>query len=63
MSQRAYIREVNSHVVKDYFEAIYNEKDNLENGFLKPEYPFKSGIYPATKQVIANQSSESKDKK
>ena len=38
MNQRANIRNVNSNVVKDFFES---EKDNLENGFLKPEYPFK----------------------
>ena len=38
MSQRANIRMVNSHVVKDYVEY---KKDKLEHGFLKPEYPFK----------------------
>ena len=31
---------VNSHVVKVYIES---KKDNLENGFLKPEYPFNVG--------------------
>ena len=42
MSQRANIwRNVNSHVVKDYFES---EKGQIDNGFLKPEYPFKHGL-------------------
>ena len=38
MSQRAIIRNVISHVVKDYGENP--KKDNLEIRFLKPEYPF-----------------------
>ena len=38
MGQRANIWNVNSLVVKDYVES---KKDNLENGFWKPEYPFK----------------------
>ena len=38
MSQTANIRDVNSHVVKNYAES---KRDNLENRFLKPEYPFK----------------------
>ena len=38
MSQRANIWNVNSHVVKDYVES---KIDNLENEFLKLEYPLK----------------------
>ena len=37
MGQKAISRNVNSHVVKDLLNP---KKDNLENGFLKPEYPF-----------------------
>ena len=39
MSQRANIRNMNSLVVKHYVEY---KKDNIEYGFLKPEYSFKS---------------------
>mgnify|MGYP001801747997 CR=1 FL=1 len=38
VSQWANIRNVKSHVVKHYVEC---KQDNHENGYLKPEYPFK----------------------
>ena len=54
MNQRANIRNVNSHVFKDYHMRVHvyskitcilnPKKDNLESGFLKPEYPFKLEI-------------------
>ena len=38
MSQRANIRNVNSFVVQD---SVEYKKDNLDDRFLKPEFPFK----------------------